>query len=290
MILNSPLVSTQWLAEHLRQPSLRVFDCSIYLMPNPDGAGMIPRSGRAMWREAHIPGANFLEMLSDFSDNAKPAPVMMPAAERFTELCSAHGIGSRTAVVLYSGQSMAWSARMWWMLRTMGFDNVAVLDGGWEKWQREGRQVSVADTPYAPAPFPAKPQAGMWADQNDVLQAIHNPSVCTINALSPALYAGTEPRFPRAGHISGSHNVYANDLIDPADGTFLPREALRARFEATGALCRRTILYCGTGVSAAVDALALALLGHQDYAVYDGSMAEWSMDPALPLTLGALPG
>jgi thiosulfate/3-mercaptopyruvate sulfurtransferase len=290
MKLERPIVSTQWLADNINDPSLRLFDATVFLTVNPDGPGYITESGRGKWSQAHIPGANFLEMLTEFSDNSTPVPMMMPTPERFAELCRRHGIGDDSTVVIYSAQTMMWSARMWWMLRSMGFANAAILDGGWEKWEREGRPTSADDRPYPKATFTPKPQATMWADKKDVLQAIHNPSVCTINALQPDIYDGQINRYGRAGHIPGSHNVYYASLLDPDNGTYLPLEELEQRFEAPGSLSRRTILYCGGGVSASLGAIALTMLGHRDLAVYDGSMFEWCMDPALPLVLGANPG
>lgn len=291
MKLTQPLVSTQWLADNINDPSLRLFDASIYLTVNPDAPGYITESGRSRWEKAHIPGSNFVEMLIDFSDNSRPVPMMMPSTERFTELCSQHGIGDDSMVVIYSGQSMMWSARLWWMLRTVGFDNVAILDGGWEKWEREQRPVEAESKPYPKATFTPKANARMWADKDEVLQAIHNPGVCTINALQPDIYDGQINRYGRPGHIPGSQNVYYGSLIDPNTGTYLPAEQLKPLFEAAGAFARpRAVLYCGGGVSASLDAIALSMLGHRDIAVYDGSMFEWCMDPALPLVLGTDPG
>lgn len=290
MKISHPIVSTQWLADHINDPSLRLFDASIYLTVNPDGPGYITESGKIKWAESHIPGANFLEMLADFSDNTQTTPMMMHSAERFAELCGQHGIGNDSAVVIYSGQTMMWSARMWYMLRSMGFTNAAILDGGLEKWVREGRPMSNEATSYATATFSPRPNTSMWANKQDVLQAIHNPAVCTINALQPDIYDGEINRYGRPGHIPGSHNVYYNSLLDPESGTYLPVDELKQRFTESGAAARRTILYCGGGVSAALDAIALTMLGHQDISVYDGSMFEWCMDPALPLVLGTEPG
>ncbi|WP_137896406.1 sulfurtransferase [Ramlibacter sp. 2FC] len=290
MKLPGPLVSTQWLADHLDVSTLRVFDASVYLVPRLDGAGYLTESGRSAWQSAHIPGANFLDLLADFSDNSQPVPVMMPAPERFAALCERHGIGDDVAVVIYSAQGMAWSARMWWMLRAMGFDNAAVLDGGWEQWQCEGRPSANQHQPYPVARLTAKPQAHRWADKTEVLQAIHNPTVCTLNALPAEVYDGRLNRFGRAGHIPGSHHMAHSQLLDPGSGRLLSPELLRLAFDSVGAMPRRVIAYCGTGVAASVNALALAVLGHANTAVYDGSMAEWAMDPVLPLVTGNVPG
>lgn len=291
MKLERPLVSTEWLAENLDHPSIRLFDASIHVRARQDESGFITESGKSAWAEAHIPGANFLEMLADFSDNSRPAPMMMPGVERFSELCGRHGIGDDSIVVIYSAQSMASSARMWWMLRSVGYANAAVLDGGWEKWVSEGRPITSEVKQYPPARFTAHPsQPSLWADKDDVLCAIHNPAVCTINALHPDIYSGQVNRYGRPGHIPGSYNVYCNSLVDQEDGTFLPDHELRQRFVDARALNRRTIIHCGGGVSAGLGALGMTLLGHMNVAIYDGSMVEWCMNPALPLVMGTEPG
>ncbi len=290
MQLTSPFVSTQWLAEHLEHPDLRLFDASVYLTPSADGSSMITESGRSYWTKAHIPGANFIDTLADFTDHSRPAPVMAPSNERLAELCIRHGISNDSPVVIYSAQGMSWSARLCWMLRALGLEQVAILDGGWEKWLREGRQTSTEDRLYTPAHFSACVRPTAWADKRDVLQAIHNPSACILSAVMPEAYSGQANVFGRPGHIPGSHNLFCNHLLDPEQGTLLPETMLRETFAASGALDRRTIVHCGRGISAGLNALALTLLGNPDVAIYDGSMAEWCMDPALPLVLGNLPG
>ncbi len=288
MQIEGPLVSTDWLAARLDAPGLRVLDATVFLHVNPDGPGYIPESGRAKWGEAHVPGAQFVDLLQTFSDPNAKVRFMMPSAERFCELAGALGVGDDSAVVVYSAGSPMWATRLWWMFRSVGGDNCAVLDGGWEKWQREGRPVTAATSAFPPARLTPRPRPGLWAGQDDVLRAMQNPAVCTINALSPEVYRGDKNMYGRPGHIPGSHNVFYNTLLDPADGTYLPVDRLKACFAAVGAFARpRVIFYCGGGISATMDALGLVLAGHPDVAVYDGSMMEWVADPALPLKLGA---
>ncbi|MBF7729059.1 sulfurtransferase [Pseudomonas sp. N040] len=290
MKLPSPAVSTQWLADNLDNPKLRIFDCSLYLTPNPDGPGYITESGVTKWSQAHIPGAGFLDMMGEMLDTSTPAGFAMLPAEKFAQICGEKGIGDDTAVVFYSGQNIMWSARMWWMLRSIGFDNAAVLDGGLEKWEREQRPMTAETRPYPKATLTAKAKPAMWADKADVLMAMRSPAVCTINALQPDIYDGQINRYGRHGHIPGSFNVYYSSLMNPEDGTFLPLEQLKTRFEESAPFGRPTIVYCGGGVSAAIDALALTMLKHNDVAIYDGSMFEWASDPVLPLVLGTEPG
>jgi len=290
MQLSSPLVSTDWLAQHLDDESLRIFDATVLLTPNDPDPGYTIVSGREAWAAKHIPGAGFMDLLAEFSDQAVPLPMTMPSPPLFAQRAGEAGIGKDSAVVIYAAGSMMFSTRVWWMLRSIGFDNAAVLDGGWEKWLREGRPTTSTVTAYPPSQLPANPRPGLWATREDVLGAMQNPSICTLNALQPDIYNGDIARYGRAGHIPGSHNVYYNSLLDPSSGTYLPLPQLRERFEASGAMRKpRAIVYCGGGVSATMDTLALTMLGHPDVAVYDGSMFEWSQDPSLPLVCGDQP-
>ena len=290
MQLPGPLVSTDWLAQHIDDESLRIFDATVFLTPNDPDPGYTIVSGRDAWAEDHIPGAGFVDLLAEFSDQSVPLPLTMPSPELFAERAGAAGIGGDHAVVIYGAGSMMFSTRVWWMLRSIGFDNAAVLDGGWEKWQREGKPTTGLVTRYPSSVLVPSPRPGLWADRNDMLAAMQDQSVCTLNALQPDIYNGDLARYGRAGHIPGSHNVYYNSLLNPSDGTYLPLEQLRERFEETGVMQKpRAIVYCGGGVSATMDTLALTILGHPDIAVYDGSMFEWAQDPSLPLISGNNP-
>ncbi len=282
------LVSTEWLAAQLGASDLRVLDATVFLHMNPDGPGYTPESGRARFDAAHVPGAQFVDLIDAFSDPATDVRFMMPPAARFCELAGALGVGDDTRVVVYSSGSPMWATRLWWMFRSVGFDHCAVLDGGFAKWQKEGRPTSSDSTAPAPAVLTPRARPALWAGKDDVLRAMNDPGVCTINALAPAVYTGERNTYGRAGHIPGSVNVFYDTLLNPEDGTFLPPDRLRPLFDRVGAFDRpRVICYCGGGISATMDALALLQAGHRDIAVYDGSMWEWVSDPGLPLKLGA---
>lgn len=280
------LVSTTWLAAHLSDPDLRVFDTTVRLLPKVPGPYEII-SGRAAYDEAHIPGAGFLDLIADLSDATSALPFMMPPVEQFAARLGAAGIGQGSRVVLYSWPTPMWATRLWWMLRSCGFDNVAVLDGGRDKWRAEGRPLERGGREYPPASLDLTARPGAWADKNDVLAAIDDTGVCTINALSPATFQGTsDSSYGRKGHITGSYNVPYESLL-AADGSFRPDDQLRPLFAAVGAFDRpRVICYCGGGISATMDALILTRLGHPDIAIYDGSMWEWARDPTLPMATG----
>lgn len=287
MKLHSPLVSTDWLAQNIDNDSLRIFDATVLLTPNDPDPGYTIVSGRDAWAASHIPGAGFMDLLAEFSDQSVPLPLTMLPPEQFAERVGEAGIGEDSAVVIYGAGSMMFATRVWWMLRSIGFDNVAVLDGGWEKWQREEKPTTSVITSYPSALLAPKPRPGLWANRDDMMAAMQDQSVCTLNALQPDIYNGDLARYGRAGHIPGSHNVYYNSLLDPSDGTYLSLEQLWEVFDATGVMQKsRAIVYCGGGVSATMDTLALTMLGHPDISVYDGSMFEWAQDPSLPLISG----
>ncbi len=289
MQLTDPLVSTSWLAGHLEEPRLRIFDTTVHMQHKP-GGGYLTESGYQDWRQAHIPGAGFLDLAGEFSDPDSDIPFTMPPAERFCQLAAEHGVADDSAVVLYSHGPVMWATRAWWMFRSVGFANVAVLDGGWQAWKRENRPLSAGLDAYPPGRLQAQPRPGMWADRQEMLANLHGQGVCTLNALAANIYRGEDNRYGRPGHIPGSYNVFNGDLLDPDSGRFLDRNALREKFAASGALqAERVVVYCGGGISATVNALALHLSGHGNVAVYDGSMSEWVRDETLPLTLGGEP-
>ncbi len=282
------VVDTTWLEAALGAPNMCIFDATVFLHLNPDGRGYVPESGREKFAAAHIPGAQFIDLLREFSDPKAKVRFMMPTPARFCELAGKYGVGDDSCVVTYSSGTPMWATRLWWMFRSVGFDNCAVLDGGLDKWQREGRPTTDAPAEMASASLTPRPRPNLWADKDDMLRAMSDSAVCTINALSPAVYSGEKNMYGRPGHIPGSRNVFYDTLLDPAEGTFLPPALLKARFDAVGAFERpRVIVYCGGGISATMDALGLTVAGHPNVAVYDGSMMEWVADPALPLKLGA---
>jgi len=281
------LVSTAWLADHLGDPDLRVFDVTVHLRPATPGPYRI-ESGRADYEAAHIPGAAFLDLARDLSDPDAPTSFTMPSLERLAQALGVAGVKRGARVVAYTTTTPMWATRLWWMLRSSGFDEVAVLDGGFGKWSAEGRAVEAGARAYPPAELSLAGRPGAWADKQAVLEAIGDGAVCTINALSPSVHSGESAmNYGRKGHIKGSRNVPYAALLN-ADGTYRDDAQLRSLFAAVGAFERRRVIcYCGGGISATMDALALTRLGHPSVAVYDGSMTEWSRDPDLPMETGA---
>lgn len=281
------LVETDWLAEHLDDPDVCVLDCTTHLIPDPKITYQVV-PGRQDFEKGHIPGAQFVDMLRDVSDTTQRFRFMRQAPEDFAAAMRRFGVNSGTRVVTYSTANMWWATRMWWLLRVFGHDNAAVLNGGWQKWSREGRASETGPGASRPAGnFTVRMVRDLMVDKTQVLAAIGDGSVCTLNALLPQQHTGTGGNsYGRPGRISGSVNLPAAHLIDPATNTFLPANELRQRFAAVGAMDRKVITYCGGGIAASADALALVMLGHTDVRLYDASLSEWAIDPALPMETG----
>ena len=281
------LVETEWLAQHLDDPGVRVLECTVYLHPKPD-SGFRAESGRAKWAESHIPGAGFADLTGELSDNTGPLLYMMPPAAQFADAMGRNGVGDGVRVILYDRQVNMWAARVWWMLRAFGFENAAVLNGGWKKWTLEGRPVAADDGVRPSRRFIAKPQPELIADKQAVLAGVGDRATCLINALTDEQHRGTGGvAYGRPGRIAGSTNVAARDLVDLKTHAYLPADELRAKFAASGALdAGRVITYCGGGIAASSDAFVLTLLGKDDVAVYDASLSEWAADPSLPMETG----
>lgn len=278
------LVETDWLAQHLTDPKVVVLDCTVHLIPNPKTTYDVV-SGRADFENGHIPGAQFLDLQADLSDPDAKLRFMLPSVEHFAAAMGRFGVGADTKVVTYSTANVWWASRVWWMLRVFGHDNAAVLNGGWQKWSREGKAGEIGPgNPRVPENFPPRGQRDLMVGKDAVLAAIGDGAVCTLNALQPAQHAGTGGNsYGRPGHIKGSINLPAAHLLDPETNAFLPPAELRRRFAAVGALDRRVITYCGGGIAASADALALVMLGHEDVVLYDASLSEWAVDPSLPM-------
>ncbi len=281
------LISSEQLAAALGQPNLRIYDCTTYLEPPPPGSDdpYVAVPGRRTFEEAHIPGADFLDLQGEFSDQATRLRFMMAPVAQLEAAFGRHGLTRAARVVLYSIGTMMWATRFWWMLKALGFDNAAVLDGGFDRWKAEGRPTeSGPPRGYPPGDFKAAPRPGFFVGKHDVLTAAKASDTVIVNALGPQFHKGLEPsRYGRPGRVPGSVNVPAATLVG-ADKDFVPLADAAARFAAQGVTKdKRVICYCGGGISATLDLFLLHQLGFENLTLYDGSMGEWAKDTSLPI-------
>ena len=276
------LVSTQWLAERLDEPAVRVVD-STWFLPN------VERSGRAEFAAAHIPGALYWD-IDEIADPQDTRPHMLPDPSAFEGHMARLGIGDTTRVVVYDRVGMMTVGRAWWMLRYFGHDAVSILDGGYAKWTAEDRPTEAGPgvSPAAPgAAFTARPRPHLVRSLDQVMELLGRPDEQILDARSAGRFSAAEPE-PRpncrAGHIPGSKNLPFNALVDPATGTIRPPQALCDLFRDAGIdVARSVVTTCGSGVTACVLAFGLHLLGHDRVAVYDGSWSEWGVRDDTPI-------
>jgi len=268
--MTGAVVTTEWLAEHLRDGDVRVVDGSWH-MPH------LGRDARREFTEAHVPGAVFFD-IDAIADRETDLPHMLPSPAEFARDVGALGIGDGDRIVVYDVRGVVSAARVWWTFRAFGHDEVSVLDGGLRKWRAEGRPVESGTPAPRQRRFTARPPPALVHDLAAMRANLSTRAAQVVDARSRGRFAGTEPE-PRAGlrggHIPGSVNLPYDELYR-ADGTLRPEPELREAFVKAGVdLARPVITSCGSGVTASVPALALYLIGRPDVAVYDGSWSEW---------------
>jgi thiosulfate/3-mercaptopyruvate sulfurtransferase len=277
--MGKSVIGSEELLGMLSDPDLRVLDASWHL---PDTG----RDAAAEFAEAHVPGALFLDMAT-LSDPAHELPDMLPPAELFAERVGGLGVGGRARVVVYDTVGIYSAARAWWMFRAFGHEDVLVLDGGLVDWRLRGLPLEAGVPAPRPAAFEGRRRPELVADWRRVLRAATDGGAQVVDARMPDRFHGRIPDpydRVRPGHVPGSRNVYWQSLLSPGDRRLLGEEGLREAFEAAGVEPGRPVIAtCGSGVAAAVVALALTELGRDDWSVYDGSWNEWGRRDDLPV-------
>jgi thiosulfate/3-mercaptopyruvate sulfurtransferase len=275
------LVSTGWLADHLKDPDLRILDASWYL---PD----MSRDALGEYHSAHIPGARFFD-IDEVSDHRSELPHMVPPVEKFMSRMRKLGVGDGHQIVAYDGAGLFSAARVWWLFRLMGKTDIAVLDGGFPKWQAEGRTIEDLPPIVRDRHMTVTRQNQMVKDVTQVASASKLGDYVIVDARAPERFRGDapEPREGlRSGHIPNARNVFYRDLLAP-DGTLKSNDAMAEVFRKAGVdLSKPAILSCGSGVTASVLALAMERMGKFDHAIYDGSWSEWGTFHDLPIATG----
>jgi thiosulfate/3-mercaptopyruvate sulfurtransferase len=279
---NDPLVTTEWLAAHIGDASVKVVDATFKL----PGVLPLPKDD---YLAAHIPGAVFFDV-DAVSDHSNPLPHMFPTAEQFGRDVGALGIGSGDTVVLYDSGGWVAAPRAWWMFLSYGHRDVRIVNGGLKKWRAEGRSVESGEVKAKPATFKASYDARRVRSIRQMIANVESRVEQVIDARAGERFEGrvVEPRPGlRSGHIPGARSLPYNNLFDAATGAMKPLDELRKAFAGAGVdMARPIVTSCGSGVSAAVLTLALYRLGVEDSALYDGSWAEWGMPDGPPVATG----
>jgi thiosulfate/3-mercaptopyruvate sulfurtransferase len=275
------LVDTAWLAGQLAEPDLVVLDCTVTFRPGGGFGDTV--SGRAEYEAGHIPGAGFADLTTELCDTDAPIQFAVPSPEAFCAAMGALGVGDDSRVVLYDTSFAAWAARVWWMLRWVGFDRAALLDGGLRAWLVEDRAVSTGDVQLSPETLTPNVRPELIADRDEVRSAVDDGAISLLDTLPAEHFRGNFAMYDRPGHIPGAANVSALALLDES-GRFLSADRLAELHPGDSG--ERTITYCGGGIAASSNAFVMTRLGFEDVAVYTASLQEWAADPDNPMVVG----
>ncbi len=278
------LVTAEWLHEHLDDPDLVVLDSTVVVEQDENGLREV--NGRASYESGHIPGAGFADLMGNLSDPDAPLPFTAPTPQAFAKSMGELGVGDNTRVVLYAGQNQAWAARVWWMLRWIGFDNAALLDGGLQAWTAAGYPLSTEPEVRTARTLTPAVRPGLIAGYDEVRAAVDNEEVSLVDAMPDPHYRGEMAMYDRPGHILGATNVSVTSLVDET-GRYRSLEELAEL--VPGKRDARSITYCGGGIAASTVAFTMVRLGFTDVAIYDGSLAEWAADPSNPMEVSPDP-
>lgn len=278
------LIEADELRDRRGDPTLRVYDATVKFVRERKSNPAV--SGRSDYEAGHIPGAGFLDHFGAFSVASETHMLKLPTSDELAAAMRAIGINRDSEVVVYSTELVMWATRAWWLLHYAGHSNVRVLNGGLEAWRKAGGETVAGSENHPEGDFHGEPRERIFAAKEEVLAAIGDGGICTLNTLTAAMYRGDDSfSYARPGHISGSLNLPWSELL--SEEAFRDADSLRDALNEHCALsANRVITYCGGGIAATVGALACLLVGKGDVAVYDGSLSEWSADESLPMTTG----
>lgn len=280
------LVTAEWLKNHINDPDLVILDCTVVTMPDKnDPRGLRNVSGRPDYELGHIPNAGFADLKAELCKSNGPIEFDLLSPEQFCASMSELGVGDDSRVVLYDANYTGWAARVWWMLRWVGFDNAAILDGGLTAWTSTGNELSLEPVNRAAQHLTPNPRPELIAYHDEVLASINNEAVILIDTLPIEYYRGEMSIYPRPGHIPGAFNINALSLLDKT-GRFLKQDELASMHDFDHNA--RIITYCGGGIVASTDAFVLTRLGFTNVAVYMASLEEWTSDPNNPMESGKI--
>ena len=282
----SAIVNCEWLAKNIDNNNIRTYDCTTYLhyRDNDPSLPYVVESGREQYEKSHIPNSSYIDLQSDLSDKDSPYRFTMPNLKVLSENFQKVGIGEDFQIVLYSRNGAQWSARIWWMLRSVGVDNVSILDGGFNEWTRLGLPTSDKILTFPKSNFNFKPRNEIFIDKEPVIKALEDKNTKILNSLTEDIHKGLNPRYGRPGRIPNSLNIPFHKLLDPETGKFLGAEELLEIFQKNKISYENQIInYCGGGIAASLEAFVLYQLGYKNLKIYDNSLSEWAIDENLPM-------
>ena len=282
----SAIVNCEWLAKNIDNNNIRTYDCTTYLhyRDNDPSLPYVVESGREQYEKSHIPNSSYIDLQSDLSDKDSPYRFTMPNLKVLSENFQKVGIGEGFHIVLYSRNGTQWSARIWWMLRSVGVDNVSILDGGFNEWTRLGLPTSDKILTFPKSNFNFKPRNEIFIDKEPVIKALEDKNTKILNSLTEDIHKGQNPRYGRPGRIPNSLNIPFHKLLDPETGKFLGAEELLEIFQKNKISYENQIInYCGGGIAASLEAFVLYQLGYKNLKIYDNSLSEWAIDENLPM-------
>ena len=280
------IVNCEWLAEKINNENIRTYDCTTYLhyRDNDPSLPYVVESGREQYEKSHIPNSSYIDLQSDLSDKDSPYRFTMPDLKILSESFKKIGIGENFHIILYSRNGTQWSARIWWMLRSVGVDNVSILDGGFNEWVRLGLPTSDKILTFPESNFNFKPRDDIFIGKEPVIKALEDKNTKILNSLTEDIHKGQNPRYGRPGRIPNSLNIPFHKLLDPETGKFLGAEELLDIFEQNKIGYENKIInYCGGGIAASLEAFVLYQLGYKNLKIYDNSLSEWAIDENLPM-------
>ncbi len=281
------IVSCEWLSQNLNNNNIRIYDCTTYLhyRDNDPTLPYIVESGRENYELHNIQNSSFLDLHLDLSDKNSPFRFTLPKLEILADSFKKQGIGSDYHVILYSRNGTQWSARIWWMLRAVGFDRASILDGGFNQWQKMNLPTSKGNLIFSKSDFVFSPRDNIFVNKDVVLEAIDNPKFIILNSLTADIHNGENPRYGRRGRIPTSLNIPFHELLDVETGKFKKFDELLKIFQVNNISKHSCVLnYCGGGIAASLEAFVLYQLGFENIKIYDNSLHEWAaIDQTLPM-------
>ena len=277
------LIDTDWLEKNINAPNLRIFDCTVWLKPKNNKIYEI-FSGKSDYDKEHIPNSDFLDVL-ELSDKNSEYDFMMPDLETFSKLMSLKGVGPKTHVILYSRENIQWATRVWWMLKSVNFLNVSVLNGGFDRWKLENKTTSKIPMVYPRNNFKGKYRRGLFCQKEEIIKNIENKDIIIINALRKTLHNGIENiNYGRPGHIKNSINIPSTEMINKKTYLYKTTKEIKKIFNKHNLFNKKKVItYCGGGIAATNLAFAITMTGFESITVYDASLNEWAKDKRLPL-------